>query len=115
MGDTLKAIIDAVECPTCEARKGHECRNAKGQVMPRNVHTLRMICPICRKYYEERSGNGFRHFSQAGNRWCRLPPAGETVRCQFCEKDSPKKSWKEDKCPLCGRVYDAILAQEGDD
>ena len=39
----------------------------------------------------------------------------ETYRCQFCEKESPVKQWKYDKCPKCGRAYDPILAQEGDD
>lgn len=41
----------------------------------------------------------------------------EIYRCQFCEKDSPKKDWKGggDICPLCGGKYDCILAQEGDD
>lgn len=42
-------------------------------------------------------------------------PELEINRCQFCEKDSPAKSWKGDKCPKCGGKYDAILAQEGDD
>jgi rRNA maturation endonuclease Nob1 len=35
-------------------------------------------------------------------------------RCQFCEKESPTSEWKKlkDKCPQCGREYDAMLAQE---
>lgn len=45
--------------------------------------------------------------------------AGEQsgYRCQFCGATSPAKTWKRggDKCPMCGRVYDAMLAQEGDD
>jgi Zn finger protein HypA/HybF involved in hydrogenase expression len=36
-------------------------------------------------------------------------------RCQFCEQESPARDWKSDKCPKCGRAYDPILAQEGDD
>lgn len=36
-------------------------------------------------------------------------------RCQFCEEESPKSQWKDDKCPKCKRKYDPILAQEGDD
>ena len=38
-------------------------------------------------------------------------------RCQFCEKISPQSQWTigGQKCPKCGVLYDAILAQEGDD
>jgi hypothetical protein len=36
-------------------------------------------------------------------------------RCQFCERESPAREWKDDKCPECGREYDAMLAQEEDD
>lgn len=39
----------------------------------------------------------------------------ETYKCQFCEKESSPAEWIDDKCPECGRKYDAILAQEGDD
>lgn len=35
--------------------------------------------------------------------------------CQFCWEESPAAEWKADVCPKCGNVYDAILAQEGDD
>lgn len=43
-----------------------------------------------------------------------------TIRCQFCEKAFPQKTWREVdadeiKCPGCGRDYDPVLAQEGDD
>ena len=38
-----------------------------------------------------------------------------TYKCQFCEEESPAKNWKDDKCPLCKRSYDPMLAQEGDD
>jgi Zn finger protein HypA/HybF involved in hydrogenase expression len=50
-----------------------------------------------------------------------LAPAIRTVteyyKCQFCEEMSPAAEWKkrQDKCPKCGREYDCILAQEGDD
>lgn len=37
------------------------------------------------------------------------------VRCQFCGKESPAKHWLWDQCPKCGKTYDAILAQDGDD
>ena len=39
----------------------------------------------------------------------------EEWRCQFCEKLSLAKNWKDDRCPECGNKYDALLAQEGDD
>ena len=35
--------------------------------------------------------------------------------CQFCGTDSLIKDWKNDRCPKCGRQYDAMLAQEMDD
>ena len=46
--------------------------------------------------------------------------AGTTVkeepgyRCQFCGETSPVKKWKRggDECPKCGRIYDAVLAQD---
>ena len=38
-------------------------------------------------------------------------------RCQFCGETSPVKKWKSsgEECPKCGRIYDYMLAQEGDD
>lgn len=35
-----------------------------------------------------------------------------TYRCQFCGKESRASEWKKDKCPKCGREYNAILAQD---
>lgn len=37
-----------------------------------------------------------------------------SYRCQFCERETPAREWKNNKCPKCGRAYDPILAQEGD-
>jgi hypothetical protein len=45
----------------------------------------------------------------------RRKKAAATYRCQFCEKSSPRKQWKDDRCPKCGAKYDATLAQEGDE
>lgn len=39
----------------------------------------------------------------------------EVYRCQFCGAESPAAEWVADRCPLCGREYDPILAQEEDD
>ena len=41
----------------------------------------------------------------------------QQYRCQFCERDSTARQWKKlnDRCPKCGLLYNAILAQEGDD
>ena len=38
-------------------------------------------------------------------------------RCQFCDQESVASAWKRlnDRCPKCGALYDAMLAQEGDD
>lgn len=38
-------------------------------------------------------------------------------RCQFCGVTSPVKKWarRGDECPECHRIYDPVLAQEGDD
>jgi hypothetical protein len=41
--------------------------------------------------------------------------AKAVYRCQFCEKESSVQEWKNDKCPKCGKTYDPMLAQEGDD
>lgn len=43
------------------------------------------------------------------------PPVRGGYRCQFCERDSPARDWKDDKCPRCGRKYDCIMAQEGEE
>lgn len=38
---------------------------------------------------------------------------GDKYRCQFCQRESFAALWKDiNTCPLCGRVYDAILAQD---
>jgi len=44
-------------------------------------------------------------------------PRDGTYRCQFCLKDTPINKWKAggDTCPECGKKYDYMLAQEGDD
>lgn len=41
----------------------------------------------------------------------------EMIRCQFCERESRRGNWRGggDICPDCGKKYDPILAQEGDD
>lgn len=39
----------------------------------------------------------------------------EIIRCQFCHETTPAAEWRKDKCPKCGRLYDAELAQDGDD
>lgn len=41
----------------------------------------------------------------------------EVIRCQFCERESRRGNWRGggDVCPDCGKKYDPILAQEGDD
>ena len=35
--------------------------------------------------------------------------------CQFCEIETLASRWVDNNCPNCGRKYDAVLAQEGDD
>lgn len=42
-------------------------------------------------------------------------PCEEPYRCQFCGEESPCNLWNQDVCPKCGKVYDPMLAQEGDD
>jgi hypothetical protein len=38
---------------------------------------------------------------------------GDNYRCQFCGQESPAVLWVPmDKCPKCGRLYDAMLAQD---
>lgn len=39
----------------------------------------------------------------------------EEYRCQYCAAMSLAADWKNDTCPKCGGVYNATLAQEGDD
>jgi Zn finger protein HypA/HybF involved in hydrogenase expression len=36
-------------------------------------------------------------------------------RCQFCEKESPAKNWKDDKCPKCNKEYDVLVAQDSEE
>lgn len=36
-------------------------------------------------------------------------------RCQFCEKESPKSEWKDDKCPKCSKEYNVQLAQDSEE
>ncbi len=45
----------------------------------------------------------------------KIKDAFETYRCQFCGESSPQKDWVEDACPLCGRKYDYILAQDSEE
>jgi tRNA(Ile2) C34 agmatinyltransferase TiaS len=42
-------------------------------------------------------------------------PEPESYLCQFCGRESASRDWKNDKCPECGRKYDAALAREEDD
>jgi hypothetical protein len=35
--------------------------------------------------------------------------------CQFCGRESPPKSWKDNKCPKCGREYSWLLAQDSEE
>jgi hypothetical protein len=69
MTSTKQAVIDAWMCRDCGAGVGQMCQDRKGRWMSK-FHTKRMLCPICKKPYAERSGNGFRHFNVG---WCRLP------------------------------------------
>ncbi len=73
---TRFAVVKAFDCPDCGAKAGDYCRNRKGKSMG-SVHPKRMRCPICKDFYQERSGNGFRHWSVSGNKWCRLPRKAE--------------------------------------
>lgn len=73
MSKTYEEIVWKVRCSRCGADIGEACHNKKGVPMKRDVHPARMICPICRKPYAERSGNGFRHWTSNGNVWHRLP------------------------------------------
>ena len=63
-------------------------------------------------------GSGGRASTRTGHkRKPLLKPKPLLYRCQFCEQESPATVWKRlgDHCPKCGALYDAILAQEGDD
>lgn len=66
------------------------------------------------------TGDGFpRHISRIAyatprEPWKQAIP-GDEYKCQFCEAESPAADWKDNACPKCGRKYDCILAQEGDD
>lgn len=35
-----------------------------------------------------------------------------TYRCQFCNEESSRPDWVHDCCPLCGRAYGVLLAQD---
>lgn len=50
-----------------------------------------------------------------GFEWNQCKETGSHYRCQFCAAETPAREWSGDKCPKCGNVYDALLAQEGDD
>ncbi len=39
----------------------------------------------------------------------------DVFNCQFCGRESAKKMWHGNKCPLCKGEYDSTLAQESDD
>ncbi len=47
--------------------------------------------------------------------WEQCKEIGMHYRCQWCAAETLGSRWNGDKCPKCGRAYDAILAQEGDD
>lgn len=72
MTRTGQAIVQKYPCSDCQAKPGELCKNRWGQAMTHSVHDRRMICPICDKVYAERSGNGFRHWTENGNVWHRL-------------------------------------------
>lgn len=72
--------------------------------------------PVCLGMTEDGFPN---HISRIGYDRPRAPFKVELglddYRCQYCEAVTPKTDWQGDKCPICGGVYNAILAQEGDD
>ena len=41
----------------------------------------------------------------------------DLYRCQFCNEETPVSQWGDGgkRCPACRKVYDPMLAQEGDD
>lgn len=80
MNRTHKAIVEKYPCQECGAVIGHRCINSSGGIILRSVHLPRMICPVCGRRYDERSGNGFRHW-MSGNKWCRLPKEVSQTKC----------------------------------
>jgi hypothetical protein len=94
--------------------------NRPERVEPEYFKKLYLTPPKAYREQQERKGYAVRE----GRLGPEPPPnspqarlAGKTYRCQFCEIESPTKEWRKNNsnCPNCGRVYDAILAQEGDD
>lgn len=39
----------------------------------------------------------------------------DKYKCQFCSAESPAKDWIDDKCPICGRKYNILLAQDSEE
>ena len=42
-------------------------------------------------------------------------PDNHKFRCQFCEKETNWKRWKNDKCPSCKKKYSWLMAQDYED
>ena len=61
--------------------------------------------------------------SAGGKRKCSVVPRGSTPppatiwKCQFCEREYPDLEWIGcgNKCPACGKKYDALLAQDSEE
>lgn len=55
--------------------------------------------------------------TRRGKKWKgpKQQPRLVEYRCQFCGAETPARDWKQDKCPKCGRAYDAILAQDSEE
>lgn len=81
------------------------------------------LCPECERYDRGYCVRGqSRHridFGKPPKDRCEqfviVPWKRNIYRCQFCEKNSPKGAWKDDRCPICGKKYDAMLAQDLED
>lgn len=83
----------------------HEiCSGCKNEIDPTTCH--------CGDDEKSHGGSGEYHYFCPQGCCCGYY---KTTRCQFCEKLRPSEEWKNDTCPCCGRKYDAMLAQEGDD
>lgn len=39
----------------------------------------------------------------------------DEYKCQFCGESAPVKDWVKDICPKCGREYNPLLAQDGEE
>ena len=39
----------------------------------------------------------------------------DTIICQFCERESSSSSWVDDKCPICKKKYNWMLAQDSEE